>query len=283
MLAALLAVSAATPFWTQLGAASAREPPQIPSFEPAWKLNPWRAADLASFVAPGKVDTGEAAMRQHPVYLGFATAGLALAGGGSPLWLGIAACAAAALGEEVVIAGHPTGVGNPVDAMARRLPFGDAFRNRARIMLLGQLLLIGLAGRGARRIADRVHAARPGFVLDKCAVSGVLALVVAAESLLVSPAPFPMPCTPDVAPGIYAAIPASDLPMRVLGSRNPQAPLFHQRAHGHRLLNDPNRPPQMPRAADQEIVVAFGDLATLLQARLGPPDATDADAAAWWP
>jgi hypothetical protein len=39
----------------------------------------------------------------------------------------------------------------------------------------------------------------------------------------------------------------------------------------------------MPEPGRLEIVVAFGDLATMLPGTLGPPDATAEDAAAWWP
>lgn len=271
-LAAALVLPAAAPFAAQLGGGGAKAPP--PMTEPRWALNPWRGADLASFVAPGKVDVQGVAVREHPTYLGFATLGLAVVGGGPGGWLAVGACAAASLGDAVSVAGTPTGWANPAAAALHRLPMGDRFRNHARLMLLGQLVLVAMASRGAARLAGH-----------RRWVGVAAAVVLGVETGVLSPARMPLPGTPAASPAIYARLGEAppDLPLRVVGAPNPQAPLFDQRAHGRRLLNGPNRPdPGRPRP-ESEVVVAFGDAVARLSGELGPPDATAEGAAAWWP
>ncbi len=272
---AALAAGLAAPAAWAFGGVLDQEPRRPPAVvEPRWPVNPWRGADVLASVAPGKVDTTGAAVREHPTYLGFVPLGLAVAGGGPAGWLALGACVAASYGDDLSVAGTPTGWTNPAAAVLHALPMGDRFRNHARIMLLGQLVLILLATRGAARVvAATPRAAWP------------LALAVAAEVVLVSPARAPLPGTPDAAPAIYAALATAPpgLPVRVVGSSNPQRPLFDQRWHGRRLLNGPNRPdPGRPHPGD-EIVVAFGPAVERLVGELGTPDAQADGAAAWWP
>ena len=271
--AGVLVSAAAAPFASQLGEPTPARP-RAPTAEPLWALNPWRGADVASFVAVGKVDTDEAVVREHPTYLGYSTIILAVVGGGPAGWAAVAGCGLASMGDEVSVAGKPTGLHNPVASVLHMIPMGDRFRNHARIMLLGQLVLVTMAARGAARLAR-----------NRRSLAGVAAAVVVAEVILASPGRAPAPVTLADSPAIYAELsnaPAG-LPVRVVGAQNPQAPLFDQRAHGRILRNGPNRPdPGRPRP-DEEIVVAFGEAVARLQGELGPPDATVADAAAWWP
>jgi hypothetical protein len=271
LLAATLAVGAAAPFAGRMrtGARAA-----TPAVEAHWRVNPWRGADVASFVAPGKVDLAGAALREHPTYLGAATVGFAALGGTPAGWLAVAACVAVAPGDSFSVAGQPTGVANPAAAVLDALPGGNQLRNHARLMLLGQLLLVGLAARGAERLRRRWP--RAGLVAG---------LVIVAEVVFLSPARAPLPGTPTEAPAIYAALsraPAG-LPVRVVGSPNPQAPFFYQRVTGRGLRNDPNRPdPGRPEPAT-EIIVAFGPARARLTEELGRPDVEAEDGAAWWP
>ncbi|MSP61644.1 MAG: hypothetical protein EXR72_15185 [Myxococcales bacterium] len=273
LLAGALVSVAAAPFASQLGEPTPARP-RAPAAEPLWALNPWRGADAVSFVAVGKVDTDGAVVREHPTYLGYSTIGLAAVGGGPAGWAAVAGCALASMGDEVSVAGKATGLHNPVASLLHMIPMGDRFRNHARIMLLGQLVLVTMAARGAARLA---RSRRP--------LAGFAAVVMALEVILASPGRAPAPVTPAESPAIYAELfnaPAG-LPVRVVGAHNPQAPLFDQRAHGRVLRNGPNRPdPGRPRP-DEEIVVAFGEAVARLHGELGPPDATVADAAAWWP
>ena len=269
-LAAALAVAVATPFASRLGTSTKAVAGVA---EPHWRLNPWRGADVASFVAPGKEGVDGAALREHPAYLGVLTLGLAAAGGTPPGWLAVVACASVAPGASFSIAGVPTGVDNPAAAVLHTLPGGDQFRNHARFMLLGQLLLVGLASRGVERLRRRWPAA---------AAAG--ALLVAGEVALLSPARVPLPGTPVEAPPIYAALAEAPtgLPLRVVGSPNPQAPFFHQRAHGRILRNDPNRPDPGRPEVGREIVVGFGEARERLTEELGAPKVRAEEGAAWW-
>ncbi len=338
LLALSIAAPAAAPFRARLAGEGHRSGTVPARVEPLWRLDPWRGADLAAFVAPGKVDTDGAFVREHPVYLGYTTVALAAAGGFHPAWLGVLACAAVAPGEHLSWAGVPLGVDNPAVSAFRLLPFAERFNHHARVMLLGQLLLVGLAARGARRIvgflgrgaapqrpARGARSARgegvpehcegrtrqasepsepaPGGGAQSAGVRGPaghpgppehawslgLALVLFAETALASPARVPLPTTPDTTPAIYAALSAlpTDLPVTVVGAAgpgiHPQKVFFDQRAHGRRLLHNPNRPtdgrPVKARAG--VIVVALGPAVTRVTAERGPPDVTAEDGAAW--
>ena len=189
LIAAVLAGGAAAPFHDRLGGVGhhAGSVPARP--EPLWRLDPWRGADLASFGAPGKVDIGDAFVREHPVYMGYTTLALALIGGAHPAWLGVLACAAVAPGEHLSWAGQPLGVDNPALTIFRWLPFAERFNHHARVMLLGQLLLVGLASRGAARIQRRLVLGRsPGTLQER-----LFALAILVEVAFLSPARVPLP------------------------------------------------------------------------------------------
>lgn len=273
LLAAGLTLGAVAPFAGQIRAAAVTRP-SPPPHEEFWRVNPWRGADLASFVVPGKVSLDGAVLREHPVYLGFATLGLAALGGTPAGWVAVAVCGLAATGDDLVLAGTPLGIHNPAADVLHSMPFGDRFRNHARLMLLGQLVLVAMASRGALRLKVR-HRGLPLLA----------AVVVVAEVALASPARITLPGTSASSPAIYAALSRApaELPVRVVGAHNPQQPLFDQRAHGRRLLNNPNRPdPGRPRP-ESEIIVAFGEAVTSLTPELGAPDAVADAGAAWWP
>ena len=63
---------------------------------------------------------------------------------------------------------------------------------------------------------------------------------------------------------------------------HPQRVFFDQRAHGRRLLHNPNRPVDGKPRKDV-IVVALGDAVTRVRSQLGEPDVVAADGAAWGP
>jgi hypothetical protein len=271
-LAILLAAPAAFPFRERLAGIGHRAGDVPARAEPLWKLDPWRGADLASFGAPGHVDIGDAFVREHPVYMGYTTLGLAALGGFHPAWLGVLACAAVAPGDHLSWVGQPLGVDNPASAAFDLLPFAARFNHHARVMLLGQLLLVGLAARGATRIPPRF-------------VTAAAALIV-AEVAFVSPARVPLPVAPANSPAIYAKLAdlPADLPVAVVGAAgpgiHPQKVFYDQRAHGRRLLHNPNRPID-GKARPGAIVVALGPAVARVTAERGAPAVVAEDGAAW--
>jgi hypothetical protein len=269
LLAVALAAPAAAPFASRLQGVGHHAGTAIARPEPLWRVNPWRGADLASFVAPGKPDTDGAFVREHPAYLGFTTLALAAAGGWHPAWLGVLACVATAPGEDLSAAGTPLGVKNPADRLFSLLPFAARFNHHARILLLGQMLLVALAARGAAR--SRFGRFAPWLLL--------------AETALISPARIPLPGAPTESPAIYARLAElPDGPVSVRGAAgpgvHPQRVFFDQRAHGRRLLHNPNRPMDgEPRPGS--IFVALGDARARSETQLGPPAVATGDGAAW--
>lgn len=236
--AVALAAPAGWAFHARLGHAPA---PVQAHEEPLWRVNPWHGADLASFGAPGKVDVGDAVVRQHPAYLGWAAVGLAGAGADPAGVLGVLAAAAVAVGPTPSWEGHPLGLDNPVLRVFELVPLAPNLRHHARFLLLGNLALVGMASRGARRF--------PRFA----------PALMAAETAWASPANVPLPVTPAGSPAVYAALAElPDAPVVVLGEPNPQRPLYDQRAHGRRLRLDPNRPGGLA-VRPQDLVVGFGD------------------------
>lgn len=265
LLALALVLPAAAPFRARLAGEGHRTSRPPARHEPLWRLDPWRGADVASLLAPGKVDTGGALVREHPVYLGYTTLALAAAGGWHPAWLAVAACVAVAPGEELSVAGEPTGRANPAMWLFHRLPFAERFNHHARVMLLGQMLLVMLAARGA--------SGRPRLA----------ALLLLAETALLSPARMPLPGASAESPAIYAALGALPAgPVSVRGAAgpgiHPQKVFFDQRAHGRALLHNPNRPLDgRPRPGSVFVV-----LGGARPAELGEPAVQTADGAAWW-
>jgi hypothetical protein len=267
---------ASEPFRARLGGEGHRTASRgpAPATEPLWRANPWRGADLATLFAPGDPDTGSAYVREHPVYLGYATLALA-ATVPSPAWLAVAACAAVAPGEQLAWMGRPLGASNPAIRAFHLLPLADRFNHHARVMLLGQLVLVTLAARGAARSVR---------------VATVAPFVLAAEALLLAPSRLPLPSTPSHSPTIYSALSTlPEGPVSVSGAAgpgvHPQKVLFDQRAHGRRLLHSPDRPSDGVPAPGAVFVVLGEPGSTRVREsveRLGLPTVATADGAAWW-
>ncbi|MCB9760155.1 MAG: hypothetical protein H6739_10005 [Alphaproteobacteria bacterium] len=227
--------------------------------EPAWKVNPWRGADLAAFVAPGQAPLqGDELLRLHPTYLGWIALALALAGGRSRWWLVLLGAALMAPGQHLRLAGEPLGVENPVAVWAWRvLPFSDLINHHARWMLLGQVALAVLAARGARSVIHRVIHTRPpdqnrigtpGMI--ESALPLAIALGTTVEIATLSPAPFPLPLTPAAVDPLWSLVPPGEGALLPVPAGGPgvhfQRPLYEQRAHGRPLLVNPNRPGPPP-------------------------------------
>ncbi len=263
--------------------------------EPLWRVNPWHAGDLASFVAPGQrgasgrlevgeVVLGDAFVREHPTWIGYPVLALAAVGTG-PLTVPAVVLAAWSTGPHPSWAGTPMGVGNPLAVVLDGLPYASSFNHHARLWLLGELCVVLLAGAGATRIGRRVPVARLGLV------PGAITLVL-VDAALLGPGPLLLPGTPTSTPSIYAALAALPPgPITVLGANgpgvHPQELFFDQRAHGRRVLANPDRPepPDLARLKPGMIVVALGgpDSAPVAQARsrFGDPQTTDASGGVW--
>lgn len=286
VLAGSLALLLAVPAALRQDDRSAASGQTVEQSEPLWKLNPWRGADLASLVVPGRQDPGDALIRLHPGYLGLVALALALRGGRSRWWAVLIASILLAPGETLRALGEPLGVPNPASWLLDALPFGGSFHHHARFLLLGQVALAVLAARGASTL-------RRG---------DWLALAIGLELLLLSPGPVPLPTTPATVPAIWSHVEAG--PVYPVPAAGPgvhfQAPLYMQRAHGQPLAITPNMPglgggawarwlmrPEGP-APDEPLagtlVVRQQDVEPLrpvLEARLGPPDFQDASGAIW--
>lgn len=267
--------------------------------EPLWRLNPTRGVDLASLLVPGRMDPGEALVRMHPGYLGLSLVALALLAGRSRWWAVLGAAVLVAPGARLRALGAPLGLDNPAVALLGALPFGGLVNHHGRLLLVGAVALAALAARGARRrLGDRAP---------------WLALVVAADLVLLSPVPLPLATAPVAAPEIVGQL--DDLapgPLLLLPAGgpgiHPQRPLFDQRVHRRPLLRDPNVPGLplalrdapggawlgslgQPRRApvptrfvwpqDAAVIVVLGDAVAEVEAVLGPPDRRAQDGAAW--
>lgn len=280
VLALAVAAPAVRPFAARLSGAGHRYGAPPVAAEPLWRVNPWRAADAASFVAPGRQPVGDAFVREHPAWAGYpvlALAGVGAVSGGGALVAPVALLAAWSVGPSPSLAGQPLGWSNPVAVALDRLPLASSFNHHARLWLLGQLGLVVLAGYGVRR-------------LGPWAAPLAMAAVV-ADAAWLAPGPLVLPGTPSAAPSIYAHL--SELPagpLAVVGASgpgiHPQKVFFDQRAHGRRLLANPDRPEpvDVARLPAGALVVALGDdAAARTAAVLGEPAARDASGAVWGP
>lgn len=276
--------------------------------EPLWPLNPWRHADLASFLAPGPVEragpdggsggagsregapsapspssppgggshaAAPALVREHPTWPGLPVLALAPLGGGPGAWLGVAASAAASLGDELAWRGDVVGP-NPAAPLLRRLPYAERLNHHARLWIVGQALLVVLAARGLRRLERR---------LDRPLAGWAVALLL-VDTLLLSPLRLPLPGVPAASPSIYAALGTLPPgPVVVVGAAGPGIPpqkvFYDQRAHGRALLHDPNRPGPVAPVAGAVLVVLEPAVAAEV-ARRGEPAVRTEDGAAWW-
>jgi hypothetical protein len=194
--------------------------------------------------------------------------------------VGVALPAVAALGDTVAVAGRPVAV-NPAEAAFDLLPVARSFKHHARLMILGQAVLVVLAARGALRLAGRF-----GAPTRVAAWEWTFVGLIAIDLVGLSPLRIPLPGTPAESPAIYTAI--STLPpgpVAVLGAAGPGIPpqkvFYDQRAHGRPLLHDPNRPGD-PHLHAGVVLVALGDAAAREAARRGPPAVETGDGAAWW-
>ncbi len=295
--AALVALCVAWPAaWLQgerLSGAGHRGGQLLEQSEPLWRVNPWHGVDLASFVAPGKVDlSGRPLLRLHPGYLGFVALGLALYGRRSRWWAVLLLGLVLAPGEQLRLLGEPLGVANPFAWLLDQVPLGGLFNHHGRFLLIGQLGLAVLAARGAARLPGRAW------------LGPALALAVALEILLVSPAPLPLPLTDDRIDPIWEQVSAGPvLPVPAAGPGvHFQQPLFEQRAHGQALVIEPNRPGYPPGVTRSELgrwlgavhleppaelsgleatLVVRGSHVPHLTEVLGPPD-VEAEGGAIW-
>jgi len=270
-----------------------RVQPGPPPHEAAWRLNPTRGADLASFFAPrpepARPVTSPTAPpgtawveqpgREHPVYLGVVLLALAACAGRHPAWVGLVAALVLAPGGTLTWMGAPLGLDNPLYTLARTVPGVSGVHHAARLMLGGQLALLVLAGRGAARLVVRFPA-----------LPHRAHLAVLLEVLLFAPARVPMARTPAASPSIYAAIATlPDGPASVAGAagpgRSPQKVFYDRRAHGRALLHDPNTPRDgRPIPGSVFVVLGAPGSGPRAQAerRLGPPRVATVDGAAWW-
>ncbi len=208
-------------------------------FEPAWRVNPWHGADLASLVMPGPAALGgDELLRLHPAYLGLvalALAGLGLARSGLRWrWTAV-------LGAGLVVApgtalrwqGAALGIDNPGVALVQALPYGDLPNHWARFLIPASIGLAALAARGSVRLGRWAPLA---------------AVAVAVELAWCSPAPLPLPVANAEIAAVWSALgeQASDGAVLVVPVAGPgvhhQRPLYEQRAHGHRLALRPNQP-----------------------------------------
>ncbi len=288
LVAGAVALAVALPAaWLQADRAGDAAGVTVEQHEPQWRINPWRGADLASFVTPGRV-TPEGLVRIHPGYLGFVALGLGLLGGRSRWWFVLLGALLLAPGDALRFAGEPLGVSNPFAWLLDRMPFGSAFHHHGRFLLVGSLGLAVVASRVAQRWP------RWGWAL---------ALAVALEVLLLSPAPLPLPTAESEVDPIWFEV--TEGPVVPVPSAGPgvhfQAPLYAQRAHGQVLEIVPNRPGLSPAVQGTELgrwlghpvgpppevtelpwtLVVREDLVPTVEAALGPPDVEASGGAIW--
>ncbi|MDP6933970.1 MAG: hypothetical protein QGG40_13685 [Myxococcota bacterium] len=274
--------------------------------EPLWRLNPWRGADLASLLTPGRQDVGDALIRVHPGYLGGSLLLLSLAAGRSPFWGVLALGVALAPGTSLSWAGEPLGLSNPAVELAHALPLGDRLHHHGRALLLAAVALSALSARGARRLMDSRR-----LVLRLA--GRVAPIAVALDLALLSPLKTPLPVA-GVSPLDVVAM-LEELPdgplllVPVAGPGvHPQRPLLDQRVHGRALVLAPNRPglpsalsshpvgrwlaglslprPSPPPASIEPlpgvaVLVVTTPYVEQVTAVVGPPDLVGQDGAAW--
>ncbi|MFT5683740.1 MAG: hypothetical protein ACI8RZ_004672 [Myxococcota bacterium] len=295
LLAGLIVFPLAMTHADRLGGAGHHAGSVIARGEPLWRLNPWHGVDLLSLIAPGRQDPGDALVRIHPGYLGIVPLLLAIRGGWSRWWVVLIGCALLALGPGISIAGEPTGIDNPIAALAHLLPLGELLNHHGRALLIGGVAMAALTARGVARLPAKYRLPA--------------ALLLAADLALLSPAPVPLPVTPLRAPD--AAHMLADLPdgeVLVVPAAGPgihfQRPLLDQRVHRRPLRLSPNRPgdpietdagmwlaglafpqpPPVPTEIDLPpmIVLAMPGYADAVTAGLGTPDVLGADGSAAW-
>ena len=284
VVALALAGPALAPFAARLSGAGHRfgKPPSVQ--EPLWRVNPWRAADLASFVTPGFQEVGDAFVREHPAWVGYPTLGLAVLGAPAalPVVLPVSFVAAWSVGPTPSVAGMPVAWTNPIAAGLDHLPFASSFNHHARLWILGQLGVIVLAGAGLQRLVARSGGKNPW-------IPAVAISLVVVDAAVLAPGPLCLPGTSPDTPTIYQALAnLPEGPVLLIGASgpgvHPQKAFFDQRAHGRALLLNPDRPepPDLGHIPPGALVVALGDAAVAQgRAALGSPFALDSSGAVW--
>ena len=204
----------------------------MPAFDEFWRLNSVQSSDAAAFFAIGQQEIPEdAVMRMHPTYIGWVLLLCAFRAGRSLWWWVFGVALILACGPSFRVAGHATGVDNPVFQLFSYIPFAEQLNHSARLMLMGQLALVILASRGVSQWT------RPPLWI---------AIGVVAEVLWVSPAPLPLPTTDARIDAVFAQIPPGEGRILVLPiggpGINPQKSLYEQRAHARVLALNPNKP-----------------------------------------
>ncbi|MSP54258.1 MAG: hypothetical protein EXR69_01425 [Myxococcales bacterium] len=300
-LAVGIALPAVLPFQSRLSGEGHRFGAPPVQQEPLWRVNPWRASDVASFVAPGQDSAGgihfgeeplgTAFVREHPTWIGYPTLALALVGSG-PLTLPALGLAAWSVGVHPSVAGHPLvgddGVTPTANLVARaldQLPLAGSFNHHARLWLLGQVACVVLAAAGIDRMRRRLW--RGGILIVPLALAAVY-----ADAAWLAPGPLALPGTSPDTPSIYgrlAELPSG--PISVIGANgpgvHPQKLYFDQRAHGRALLANPDRPapPDLRALPLGSVLVALGaptsEAVTRATAALGEPTITDGSGAIW--
>ena len=117
------------------------------------------------------------------------------------------AVAAVAADEPVFVAGEPRLSVNPAARTFAWLPFASRFNHRARLWILGELVLVTLAARGATRL--RQQRRLDGWPGARTRLA-LVATALAAEVVVASPARVPLPAMDPGSPAIYRAL--ADLP-----------------------------------------------------------------------
>jgi hypothetical protein len=194
----------------------------------AYPVN-WRQAspvtDLANLLSPGKLTTAADGVKSentvfHVTYVGFAVLALLVAGllpGRRPpprgtldarreraFWLGTAfLLGALSMGEYPVIAGEEARIAGlrlilPGALLAKVLPVAALGQHTFRYFVVVVLCLAMLGAGGWRRLVLRL----PGRGLRVLATAGV-AVLLAAETLWISPMPLPVPAANAVVPDFY--------------------------------------------------------------------------------
>jgi len=231
--------------------------PQLPGV--GWPSEVMNNATLLGWFLPGKGTWALGDAFQYPVlhvhYLGWACLALAAVAwlwrsrGGIPRWLPLAATCTA-IPAWLVAHGYclvvdpsttpvPSEISLPLYWLSKLVPGVTAFGVPYRAVVVVSLCLAVLAAAGLAALGARLSL-RGRIVL--CAFAGV---AIMAETLWLSPVPFPLPCRFAAPPQVYVDIAASDGCAAVLDVPNEAHGLgaganlpfiYHQSSHGHPTL-----------------------------------------------
>ena len=275
-------------------------------YEPLWQINPWGHADIASLFVPSKGEyPDDALVRIHPAYIGWVSLALAFLAGRRRWWWVFGGALFFAIGESPTIAGRTIGIDNPFFWLANSIPFASLLNHHARLLLIGQLGLSVMAAIGATRLFE-----------SRSIKPRAIAIIIAFEIAVCSPAPLPLPVTNHQVEEIfYEAAGGSGglltIPMAGPGV-HPQRSFFESRAHGRMVMQNPNRPgpteamladpfglwlsslgfPEHPAPPDNlgfeglilagvETLIVRENLVVEVESAIGPPDIRSNGGALW--